>query len=197
MNDSPVQPSTPSLLSAIQDVKDYLLTIKNNKDYFPGISKTSEACLSRWTEIKLEQDTMTQGPFFSNGPEEADVYFLDSQSRFFSGDSGQLLIKILSAMNLSKDQVFICNCDDLLTLNNKLETNSPKVIITLGSKPSKALKNTNQPLDRYRGKLFDYLGIKVMPTYHPSLLLKAPEYKRQVWDDMQQVMRLVGLSRNA
>ncbi|MDM8539441.1 uracil-DNA glycosylase family protein, partial [Desulfobacterales bacterium HSG17] len=94
------------------------------------------------------------------------------------------------AMKLTIDSVFICNAGNLNSVNEKIKTVSPKVIITLGTKAGQALLEIRQPLDKFQGRFHEYHGIKVMPTFHPSLLLKHPEYKRQVWDDMQKVMKL-------
>ena len=135
--------------------------------------------------------------FFSQGPENAGIYILDSIGRFFKGKSGELLIKIMGAMNLSIDQVFICNVDDIPAVCKQIDNNIPKVIITLGSKAGKILLNTDQPLESFRGKFFKFHGIRVMPTFHPSLLVKDPKYKRQVWEDMKQVMTYAGLNHDA
>ncbi len=100
-------------------------------------------------------------------------------------------------MNLSQDQIFICNCDDLEALNAKINIHSPKIIITLGSKAGKLICKTENPLTEFRGRFFEYQGVKVMPTFHPSLLIKDPQYKRQVWEDMKQVMAVAGLNPDA
>jgi len=96
-------------------------------------------------------------------------------------------------MHVTPDDVFICNTGDDRSIHKKIKTASPKVIITLGTKASQSLLKIRQPLEQLRGKFHEYNGIKVMPTYHPSLLLNHPEYKRQVWEDMKQVMDYTGL----
>ena len=103
-----------------------------------------------------------------------------------------MLIKILAAMKLTTDSVFICNADNPESVNAKIKIILPKVIITLGEKAGQSLLKIQQPLEKFQGRFHEYYGIKVMPTFHPSLLLKKPEFKRQVWEDMQQVMEHAG-----
>ena len=130
--------------------------------------------------------------FFFEGPENATIFIIDSDTGFFKGKSGELLTKILKAMNLSPDSVFICNADDLGLVHEKIKTICPEIIITLGTKAGQSLLQIKSPLEQFRGKFHEYNGIKVMPTFHPSLLLKHPEYKRQVWEDMKRVMENMG-----
>lgn len=179
------------VLKTIQDLKGYLGSVKQENGFFPGLSSASEHLMDQWTEA-LSEDL-----FFSQGPETASVYIVDSNGRFYAGKSGELLVKILGAMKLSIDQVFICNADDMSAICRRIEKNAPKVMITLGSKAGKAFLQTDQSLELFRGKFFEFHGIQVMPTFHPSLLIKDPRYKRQVWEDMQQVMACAGLNPDA
>lgn len=197
MRHYPGQNATQSFLSTIHAFKAYLISVKETSGYFLDISASSKELLSQWDTAFHPSPDLNEFLFFSEGPEKADVYIVDSQTRFYKGESGALLVKILAAMGLDKNHVFICNSDDPPALKKKITTHHPKVMITFGSKAGKTIKQTDQPLDGFRGHFFEYHGVKVMPTYHPSLLIKDPQYKRPVWDDMQQVMALVGLSRNA
>ncbi len=108
-------------------------------------------------------------------------------------ESGKLLEKILNAMNLSLDSVFICTVTDKKTLKKTIKSISPKVVITLGTKACHSILNNKASLKQVHGKFQDFHGVKVMPTFHPSLLLKHPEYKRQVWEDMKLVIDYAGL----
>ncbi|MCK5349725.1 MAG: uracil-DNA glycosylase, partial [Desulfobacula sp.] len=153
---------------------------------FLGISEKSATIINNWGTDKSQARD-----FFFQGPENTDVFIIDSEDNFFKGEGGKLLIKILGAMNLTSGSVFICNTGDLISVQKKIKIISPKVIITLGKKAGQFLLNIQQPLEQFRGKFHEYHGIKVMPTFHPFLLLKQPEYKRQVWEDMKQVMALV------
>ena len=176
------------LISVINDFSLYLSVQRQMGNTSLGISKPSEALINNWG-----MKSQPQTPFFFEGPENASIFILDSGTRFFKGQGGELLIKILTAMNLSSDAVFICNTGDAKSVHQKIKAISPKVIITLGTKSSQALLNITAPLEQFRGRFHEYHGIKVMPTFHPSLLLKHPEYKRQVWEDMKHVMEYAGL----
>ena len=174
----------------VRNFSQYLSCLQQMGKISLDISKKSEDQINNWGN-NWGTKTRIQQPFFFEGPENADVFIIDSEDNFFKGEGGKLLIKILGAMNLTSDSVFICNTGDLISVQKKIKIISPKVIITLGTKAGQFLLNIQQPLEQFRGKFHEYHGIKVMPTFHPFLLLKQPEYKRQVWEDMKQVMALV------
>ncbi|WP_457551886.1 uracil-DNA glycosylase [Desulfobacula sp.] len=176
------------LVRVINDFSQYLWYQKKAGNAFLGISKESETLIQNWGVITRANS------FFFEGPENANIFILDSSTQFFKGESGALLKKILKAMNLHHESVFICNTDDLESVHAKIKTISPEVIITLGTKARQALSQIKTPLAQYRGQFFNYNGIKVMPTFHPSMLLKHPEFKRPVWEDMKQVMETIGLN---
>jgi uracil-DNA glycosylase len=160
--------------------------------FFPVLSEKSLEIMDQW-----KNDHGSGPPFFSSGPPTSAIYMVDSTARFYEGKSGALLIKIVSAMNLSTDQVFICNCDNLFVFDRTIKKYQPRIIITLGSKAGKALTRCQESLTVFRGKFFEYQGIRVMPTFHPSLLVKDPQYKRHVWEDLKQVMAAAGLDHGA
>jgi len=129
----------------------------------------------------------------------------DRQGLPFVGEAGQLLTKIIAAMKLRRDDVFICNvlkcrppqnrnplpdeienCEPYLI--RQLEIIKPKVICALGKFAAQTLLRTERSISSLRGNFFDYHGIKLMPTYHPAYLLRNPEDKRLVWADMQLIM---------
>ena len=176
----------------IKDFSQYLLQQKQTGNNFFEISKESEIKVNNWGRNWGSRDG-AQENFFFQGPENAKVFILDSGTGFFKDKSGELLIKILGAMKLTTDSVFICNADNPESVNIKIKTILPKVIITLGEKAGQSLLKIQQPLEKFQGRFHEYYGIKVMPTFHPSLLLKKPEFKRQVWEDMQQVMEYTGI----
>lgn len=184
------------LIQAITDFSQYLSSQKQIGNTFLGISKEAETLINKWGNKPRVQERI-QDLFFFEGSENASVFIIDSEGRFFKGQSGELLVKILDAMNLSSEAVFICNADNTRSVHQKIKTISPKVIITLGTKAGQSLLNTNHPLEQFRGKFHEYHGIKVMPTFHPSLLLKYPEYKRQVWEDMKLVIVYAGLKHGS
>jgi len=174
------------LIQVIKDFSQYLSYQKQTGNTAFALSEKSSALINTWGDRKQGRD------FFFEGPENASIFILDSEPHFFKGKSGELLVKILTAMNLSPDAVFICHAGDLGSVHAKIKHISPDIIITLGTKAGQSLLQIDRPLEQFRGKFHEYNGIKVMPTFHPSLLLKQPEYKRQVWEDMKQVMETTG-----
>ena len=130
----------------------------------------------------------------------------DQQGEPFVGEAGRLLDRILLAMGLQRDDVYICNVlkcrppnnrdphpDEVATceafLVRQLAAIRPQVIIGLGRFAVHSLLKTSAPISKLRGEWQSYQGIPLMPTYHPAYLLRNPEGKRDVWDDMKQVMR--------
>jgi DNA polymerase len=156
---------------------------------------------------------------FGTGNAGADLVFVgeapgreeDIKGEPFVGKAGQLLTRIISAMGLSRDDVYICNvikcrppdnrdplppeiemCEPFL--KKQLEIIKPRVICALGSFASQTLLKSEVRISRLRGQFRDYNGIPLMPTYHPSFLLRNPHAKRDVWEDIQSVMDLLDLS---
>jgi uracil-DNA glycosylase family 4 len=126
----------------------------------------------------------------------------DATGRPFIGRAGQLLTKILAAVELSRDQVFICNvlkhrppgnrnpapnevaaCSPYLI--RQLEIIKPKVILALGTFAAQTLLQTNTPIGKLRGTVHRYYGIPLVVTYHPAALLRNPAWKRPTWEDVQ------------
>ncbi len=155
---------------------------------------------------------------FGEGDPRADLVFVgeapgadeDRLGRPFVGRAGQLLTKIIEAMKLSRDKVYICNilkcrppgnrnpapaeisaCEPVLI--KQLEIIKPKVICALGTFAAKTLLKTEAPITILRGRFHDYHGIKLMPTYHPAYLLRNPGAKKQVWEDVQVIMQELGI----
>ncbi|MBU1343064.1 MAG: uracil-DNA glycosylase [Proteobacteria bacterium] len=177
----------------LKDFSDYLLCLQQTGNTFLEISESSKALMENWG-IKSQKK---QSPFLFQGPETAKIFIIDSETGFLKGESGELFIKILNAMKLAPDAVFICNAEDAGSVHQKIKLMSPDTIITLGTKAAQCLLNMKIPLEQFRGKFHDYHGIRVMPTFHPSQLLKQPEYKRQVWEDMKLVMEVSGLKHGS
>lgn len=135
----------------------------------------------------------------------------DRQGRPFVGAAGELLEKIIQAMTLQREDVFISNivkcrppsnrnpqedeCAACIPyLREQIQVIQPRVIVTLGAVAACVLLDTDQGISSVRGMLWDLNGIKVMPTYHPAYLLRTPSAKKDVWSDMKQVMSILGLS---
>ena len=137
---------------------------------------------------------------------EAPGHEEDEQGIPFVGEAGKLLDKILQAMNLSRNEVFICNVlkcrppenrdpqvDEISAcepfLKQQLALIQPELIVTLGRFATQQLLKTTQPIGKLRGQWHEYEGIPLMPTFHPAYLLKNSSGKRSVWEDMKQVMQ--------
>lgn len=130
----------------------------------------------------------------------------DRQAEPFVGPAGQLLTKIIGAINLSRNQVYISNIvkcrppnnrnprpDEIQTcfpfLDRQLDAIQPIFICALGSIAAQTLLNTPEPISKLRGRFYDYRGIRLLPTYHPAYLLRNAEKKREVWEDMKMLMK--------
>ena len=130
----------------------------------------------------------------------------DMQGRPFVGKAGQLLTKIIQAMGLTRQDVYICNIlkcrppsnrnpkpDEITTcepfLVKQLQVIQPKVICALGTFAAHTLLKTEVPITILRGRFHTYQGIHLMPTYHPAYLLRNPGAKKKVWEDMQMIMK--------
>jgi DNA polymerase len=134
----------------------------------------------------------------------------DIQGFPFVGKAGQLLTKMIEAMGLRRDDVYICNTvkcrppnnrnpepDEMLAcepfLKGQLGAVQPSVIVTLGKFAAQALLREQTPITRLRGQWRQYEGIPVMPTFHPAYLLRSPGEKGKVWEDLKQVMQKLDL----
>lgn len=155
-----------------------------------------------------------QNLVFGEGNPKAEVVFVgeapgadeDRQGRPFVGRAGQLLTKIIEAMGLKREDVYICNIlkcrppgnrnplpEEIMTcepfLVRQLAAIAPQVICALGTFAAHTLLKNEVPITVLRGRFHDYHGIDVMPTYHPAYLLRNPSAKKQVWEDVQQIMK--------
>jgi DNA polymerase len=155
---------------------------------------------------------------FGVGHPQADLMFVgeapgadeDVQGEPFVGRAGQLLTKIIEAIGLSRGDVYIANVikcrppqnrnpeqDEVDTcepfLFRQIDVIEPKVIVALGTFAARALLRTLDPISRLRGRVFEYRGAKLIPTFHPAYLLRNPASKREVWEDMKLVKKLISL----
>jgi DNA polymerase len=132
----------------------------------------------------------------------------DETGRPFVGQAGQLLTKILAAIDMTREQVFICNvlkhrppgnrnplpeeveaCSPYLI--RQLELIKPKVIVAFGTFAAQTLLNTKTPLGQLRGLVHRYHGIPLIVTYHPAALLRNPAWKRPTWEDVKLARRIL------
>jgi DNA polymerase len=132
----------------------------------------------------------------------------DETGRPFVGAAGQLLTKILGAINLRREDVYICNvlkhrppgnrnprpeevtaCSPYL--NRQIELIRPKVILALGTFAAQTLLDTKLPIGKLRGQVHRYYGVPLIVTYHPAALLRNPGWKRPTWEDVQLARRIL------
>jgi uracil-DNA glycosylase len=132
----------------------------------------------------------------------------DTQGIPFVGRAGQKLTQIIEAIGLKREDVYIANvikcrppdnrnpepdevesCEPFLF--RQVDTIRPKVIVALGTFAAKSLLKTNDPISRLRGRVYDYRGAKLVPTFHPAFLLRNPSCRREVWEDMKKVRALL------
>ncbi|MFO7753670.1 MAG: hypothetical protein R6V41_11175 [Desulfobacteraceae bacterium] len=178
-----------SLLSqTIQELSDWFGYQRDMGVYGYDISESTSKILQRWG---LGNDPLTAETCL--GRADSSVFLVDSTAGFFDGEPGALLVKILKAMNLAKDDVFICSGKDLPGLKRSVRTGRPNVIITLGEESFYRLFGNGASFASGRGKLHRLTGVNVMPTWHPGDLLSDSSRKRELWEDMKQVMALTGL----
>ena len=135
----------------------------------------------------------------------------DETGRPFVGAAGQLLTKILAAIDLRREDVFICNvmkhrppgnrnpmpneiaaCSPYLV--RQLELIKPGVILALGTFAAQTLLETKESIGKLRGRVHRYHGIPLVVTYHPAALLRNPSWKRPTWDDVQLARRILDSS---
>ncbi len=128
----------------------------------------------------------------------------DEQGLPFVGRAGQLLTKIIEAIEMRREDVYICNilkcrppgnrnpepdeigsCEPFLL--RQIATIRPKVICALGTFGAQTLLRTREPISRLRGQFIEYQGAKLMATFHPAYLLRNPGEKRKVWEDVQKI----------
>jgi len=132
----------------------------------------------------------------------------DETGRPFVGRAGELLTEILAAIDLPREQVYICNVvkcrppsnrkplpDEMQTcvryLYRQLEIISPEVILAVGATAAETLLNTRQSLGGFRNKVHEFRGIPLIVTYHPAALLRNPHWKKPTWDDVRIARQLV------
>ena len=149
---------------------------------------------------------------FGEGNEKARLMFIgegpgydeDVQGRPFVGKAGQLLTKIIQSINLQREEVYIANIvkcrppqnrnpepDEIQSchpfLMKQIHAIQPEIICALGTFSAQTLLKTDTKITALRGRFFDIERMMVIPTYHPAFLLRNPERKREVWEDMKKI----------
>ncbi len=177
----------------------------------PETLETIQKDLNNCTQCGLS-GTRSRTVFGKGNPEARLVFVGDwpgpleeTKGEPFLGEAGQLLTKIIEAINQTRESVYLMNivkcpppdgktpqhsevkaCHTFL--KRQIRVINPDFICTLGPFASQALLDTQLPVSKLRGRFHNFMGIKLMATYHPALLLKEPEKKRAVWEDMKSLM---------
>lgn len=156
---------------------------------------------------------------FGVGNPDADIMFVgeapgadeDEQGEPFVGRAGQLLNNMIKAMGIQREDVYIANvikcrppanrtpepaecevCSPFLL--KQIDVIQPKVIVALGAVASRSLLGLNQPMNQLRGQWHDFRGYPLAVTYHPAYLLRDPRQKAAAWQDLQMVMKRLGMT---
>ena len=202
-NQDPGMPSNE--FTSSQDQRSYHLKLMNEiRDRIGECTR----CRLHQTRSKIvfgEGNATPDIVFIGEGPGRDE----DILGRPFVGKAGQLLDRIINAMGVSRKDVYITNMvkcrppnnrvpesDEILTCNQflvqQIDVLRPKIICALGNCAAQFLLQSKVPMTVIHGKFFDYRGICVCPTYHPAALLRNPEYRRPVWEDVQKIMQYLG-----
>ena len=167
------------------------------------------------TRCKLHELGRTQ-IVFGTGDEHAKLMFVgeapgrdeDIKGIPFVGRAGKLLTKIIESIELSRESVYIANvikcrppqnrnpeADEVETcepfLFSQIDSIKPKVIVALGTFAAQTLLKSTETISRLRGKVYEYRGSSLIPTFHPAFLLRSPSRKRDVWEDMKKARELL------
>jgi uracil-DNA glycosylase family 4 len=209
------------LTQLVRDLRHYVAYQKSlGAQFFPGSPHKIPHPQHTLAEVRKELGECTRCKLhltrrhivFGEGSERAKLVFVgeapgedeDRQGRPFVGKAGQLLTRIINAIGLTRDEVYITNIikcrppanrnpqqEEIATcepfLGKQLEIIQPRIICALGTFAAQTLLKTDEKISRLRGHFHSYKGIKVMPTYHPAFLLRNPHKKREAWEDMKKI----------
>lgn len=183
---------------------------------FEGAEESQESLESVRADLgdcrRCKLASLRRNLVFGSGNPSAELLFVgeapgadeDEQGLPFVGRAGQLLTRIIEAIGMSRDEVYICNilkcrppgnrnpesdeiaaCEPFLL--RQVAAIRPKVVCALGTYSAQLLLRTKEPISRLRGQFFEYRGSKLLATFHPAYLLRNPAEKRKTWEDMQKV----------
>jgi DNA polymerase len=184
-----------------------------------GLSEDNQSLLDKVVEEmgdckRCKLHPMRKNIVFGVGNSNARLMFVgeapdadeDEQGMPFVGKAGQLLTKIIEAIDLKRSDVYIANIlkcrppsnrnpeeDEIKTcipfLEKQLKIIAPEIVCTLGNIATRAILDMDMGITKLRGRFHERSGLKVMPTYHPSYLLRDPSKKRETWEDMKKVKK--------
>lgn len=169
-----------------------------------GDCRRCKLCTGRKQIVFGSGDPRARLVFVGEGPGAEE----DAQGLPFVGAAGQLLTKMISAMGLRRDDVYICNVvkcrppgnrnpepDEISAcepfLRAQLQSIGPEVVVALGKFAAQTLLREATPITRLRGQWRTYQGMRLMPTFHPAYLLRNPAEKKPCWEDLKAVMAVL------
>ena len=188
------------------------------RGYITVTLENIRAGLGDCTRCKLH-DLGRKQIVFGAGDEHAHLMFVgeapgrdeDIKGVPFVGRAGQLLTKIIESIDLSRESVYIANVikcrppqnrnpenDEVETcqpfLFSQIDAIKPKVIVALGAFAAQTLLGSTETISQLRGKVYEYRGASLIPTFHPAFLLRSPSRKRDVWEDMKKAREVLNSS---
>jgi uracil-DNA glycosylase family 4 len=210
---NPPRPASAVEPPLFENTQDAPLPVQGHPDPLSKLSLAElEAVAKQCTQCRLQHGR--KHVVFGVGNPHAELMFAgeapgrdeDQQGEPFVGRAGQLLTRIIEAIGMKRQDVYIANVIKCRPPNNRnpeadeitrcepylvrqIELVKPRIIVALGTFAAQTLLKTKQPISQLRGRFHTYQGVKLMPTFHPAFLLRNPERKRAVWEDMQAVQR--------
>lgn len=201
--------NAPKEAQAEQKTNTLQSPVQNPQDLLNAIKKSCANCQAcplatqgRSQVVFGEGSAAAQLMFVGEGPGRDE----DEQGHPFIGRAGQLLTKIILAMGITREDVYISNvvkcrppgnrvplptesdvCTKLI-LFKEIDIIRPRVICALGATAVQALLGSDARISKMRGIFTDFHGIPILPTYHPAYLLRNPDAKKIVWEDMKKIM---------
>jgi uracil-DNA glycosylase family 4 len=217
---NPPRPTPAAEPPLFQNTQEAPLPLEGHPDPLSKLSLAElEAVAKQCTRCRLQHGRTHV--VFGVGNPHAELMFAgeapgrdeDLQGEPFVGRAGQLLTRIIEAIGMKRQEVYIANVIKCRPPNNRnpeadeiarcepylvrqIELVKPRIIVALGTFAAQTLLKTKQPISQLRGRFHTYQGVKLMPTFHPAFLLRNPERKRAVWEDMQAVQRELRQSRS-
>ena len=195
-------------LEGLSGCGEFISQAEQNKANLDSLKKEVRACR------RCELSETRKNVVFGSGNPKASLMFVgeapgmdeDLQGLPFVGRAGKLLTKIIESIGLKREGVYIANilkcrppqnrnplpaeivtCEGFLI--KQIELIKPKVICALGKFAAQTLLRSAEPISRIRGKFYDYHGAKLISTFHPAYLLRNPNEKRVVWEDMKKIRK--------
>ena len=218
-----IPPSTPEVGGTLAPAG--IVVGGTSRDLFgaggPSLDTIDEVARAVATCTRCPLYATAKNPVPGEGNPDADVMLVgeapgateDETGRPFVGQAGQLLSKILEAIKLRREDVFICNVlkhrppgnrdpkpDEVTAcspfLIRQIELIRPKVIVALGTFAAQTLLDTKLSIGKLRGQIHGYYGVPLVVTYHPAALLRNPAWKRPTWEDVQLARRILDRASN-